>query len=258
MSRCFRLSSVSQVVVLVVVVVVVGTTTTLGLQQDSSSCESGLLDNTGGACSSDTRHFEAAEQQQQQQLASWWNDERGYLIACLAMGRFGNQIDQLLGSMHFARRTGRVFVAPPLVTYNALAGRGRRRTLSTPRYTFWPFEEVFNITLANSYHPMITMEQFMDFFATEQQVGDQAGQSLWSAPRTIYCIDRDKANFAEADCRLEQGQVKGEFWTHYGVDPATTVVQKALSITYQHRDEDIARVANASKVHVVLACVVRD
>ena len=216
--------------------------TALGLDQDIS-CEGGLDDV--GSCSSDTRRLEAEQ-------PTTWDNERGYIIACLAMGRFGNQLDQLLGSMHFAKRTGRVFVAPPLVTYNAL-DRGSRKA-SKSRYTFWPFEEVFNVTVANSYHPMITMEQFMDSFATTIKAGPQAEASYWLAPRTIYCIDRDKPNFAEADCRLEKGQVKGEFWSHYGVDPAA-VAQRALSITYQNRDEDITRVASAAKVHVVLACV---
>ena len=146
------------------------------------------------------------------------------------MGRYGNQIDQLLGSLHFAKRTGRIFVAPPLVNWGAHKRKGNY---------FLEFQDVFNISALNKYHPSIPMQEFMEL--REQQ---QAGKM------PIHCIDRAKKAFDTADCRLTPGQARGDFWTHYNV-PTSKAAQQVLSLTYQSQDSEISRVANAQRVPVL-------
>jgi hypothetical protein len=176
-----------------------------------------------------------------------WDATRGYLIACLCMGRYGNQIDQLLGSIHFARRTGRVYVAPPLV--NWVGGR-----------TFFiPFEQVFNLSRLNEHHPTVSMEHFASGFGGGS--GDAAAPTsparaarAWAAGvdgPVVHCIDRGRADFEPADCRLKAGQASGDFWTRYYGAGAVATLQRSLGVTYQWEDDAIARAVDADRVRVL-------
>ena len=168
-----------------------------------------------------------------------WDADRGYLIACLCMGRYGNQMDQLLGALHFAKRTGRIFVAPPLT------GWGKYSPATGLRTSFRPLDSVFDIAALNEYHTTITMEDFVTFFANETYNPELP----WAdeADRTIYCINRDAKDFEPTDCRLTSGQAKGDFWAHYGFDVKETQ-QISLGVTYQSSDATIQRAASAAQV----------
>ena len=86
------------------------------------------------------------------QLSTPSHADGGYLAYCPCMGRFGNQADQFLGSLAFARGVGRTLVLPPWVMYTTSVGRAE----------MLDWDSVFNITVLGKYHKVITMKQFME------------------------------------------------------------------------------------------------
>merc|ERR1719339_231542 len=75
----------------------------------------------------------------------------GYLAYCPCMGRFGNQADQFLGSLAFARGLGRTLILPPWIMYSATQGN----------VEFVAWDSVFNMTVLEEFHKVITMDEFM-------------------------------------------------------------------------------------------------
>jgi hypothetical protein len=72
-------------------------------------------------------------------------DPKGYVIAFACQGRFGNQMDYLLGTMDYATQVDRTLILPPWVDYNA------KKT--TGKYPWFPwFKEYFNVDKLAKYH----------------------------------------------------------------------------------------------------------
>src|SRR5687767_5821017 len=74
---------------------------------------------------------------------------RGYIIYCPCMGRFGNQAEQLLGSLQFAHHLNRTLVLPPFIKYNY------------HDIEFIPFQDIFDVDAIREYTDVITLEDFM-------------------------------------------------------------------------------------------------
>lgn len=117
----------------------------------------------------------------------------GFLVYCHCMGRFGNQVDHLLGALAWAKRINRTLVIPPFIEYS----RGVT--------SFRPFAALFDLRSINEYHFAVDMETFM---------AEQA-PAVWPAGnRSVYCISNNEL----VDCRAKNGNPPGTFWDHFHVD----------------------------------------
>lgn len=123
----------------------------------------------------------------------------GYLTYCPCMGRFGNQADQLLGSMALAKALGRTLVLPPWVEYVM----GRR----TPRLV--PWDTYFNLSMIQQHGATITMEEFM--------ADSGPGPRVWpKEQRAAFCYSARQGK-QEASCNAKEGSPFGPFWDHFNI-----------------------------------------
>jgi peptide-O-fucosyltransferase len=131
---------------------------------------------------------------------------QGFLVYCPCMGRFGNQVDQLLGTMAAARASGRTLVLPPFIEYE---GRETR---------FVPFEKYFSVAAVRELVQAIPMEQFM--------TDPALAASLWpAAQRRLYC----PRGGVEHGCRMPVGNPPATFWDHFGITFAGSVAADATA-----------------------------
>lgn len=133
-----------------------------------------------------------------QQSFQW--DPKGYIIFCLCMGRFGNQVEHFLGGMAFAKSIDRTLILPPWRTYKNVG-----------------FNEWFQVDGVAKYHRVILAEDFMQFLAAEH----------WPlAERIGFCFSYGK----DKDCKMKEGNPFGPFWDGLGVDFNSTIT---YSTSYQ-------------------------
>lgn len=129
---------------------------------------------------------------QQQQF-----DANGYLFYCPCHGRFGNQADQLLGSLQFAKALNRTAILPPFRSYNY------RRQGNVA------FDTLFQVEPLRAYHRVILASEFMRRFAAEQWPPEQ---------RRAYCIRFPRSKFNMDGCHMKIGQPFEGFWNELNVD----------------------------------------
>eukprot|EP00092_Neocalanus_flemingeri_P032584 GFUD01035440.1.p1 GENE.GFUD01035440.1~~GFUD01035440.1.p1 ORF type:complete len:377 (+),score=114.61 GFUD01035440.1:95-1225(+) len=122
----------------------------------------------------------------------------GYLAYCPCMGRFGNQADQFLGSLAFARGLGRTLVLPPWVMYTASLGKAEM--------VAW--DSVFNVTLLAEYHEVITMEQFME----------EQAEKVWPKGKRVSFCYTARNGKVNNSCNAKDGSPFGPFWNHFNIN----------------------------------------
>jgi len=122
-------------------------------------------------------------------------DYNGYVMYCPCMGRFGNQADQFIGALAFAKGLNRTLVLPPWVTYPSDAPY---KSLQIP------FDRWFKVKPIEEYTKVLTMEYFMENLATK----------IWPIEQRIgFCY-----SFREGRrCAMKDGNPFGPFWNHFNI-----------------------------------------
>ncbi|XP_006823249.1 GDP-fucose protein O-fucosyltransferase 1-like isoform X2 [Saccoglossus kowalevskii] len=132
-------------------------------------------------------------------------DPRGYVLYCPCMGRFGNQVDQFIGSLFFAKTLDRVLVAPPFIVYQHHLGHDAKNI-------YVPFTDIFDLEAVQEYHSVISMEDFMD---------DLAPYHWPQGQRIAYCsrkaADFNEDSYGDWICP-RPGNPFQDFWEYFDIN----------------------------------------
>ncbi|XP_027202576.2 O-fucosyltransferase 1 [Dermatophagoides pteronyssinus] len=149
-------------------------------------------------------------------------DPNGYLLYCPCMGRFGNQAEQFLGTLQFAKSIDRTLILPPFIEYVDY------------KVTFQPFENIFEIDHINEYHRVMTMNDFLK----------KLSPLIWKHEnRSITCYDSrhfsTNNNNKKEGCNPFEGSPFKEFWHHLGVQefPLGSLYYKPLHTDYNYAND---------------------
>ncbi|CAJ0604793.1 unnamed protein product [Cylicocyclus nassatus] len=126
-------------------------------------------------------------------------DPSGYLVFCPCMGRFGNQVDQLLGVMRFTRLLNRTLVLPNFIEY------------PYPNTVMTPFENIFQINEIKKYQKVVTMVEFTRDVMPRIWPKEKRVAVCWSPRKSIYDSE------APAGCHPKEGNPFGPYWDKIGV-----------------------------------------
>jgi len=169
----------------------------LQAQQDHKSGENTVYPDTGLDSLNDfsmLTYNKTAEKDENKQNSDI--DQFGYVLYCPCMGRFGNQAEQLIGSLAFAKDLNRTLVLPPFVVYPSWSPVGSERV---------PFSKWFAVKPLKKFHKVMTMETFMK---------EKAPRIWQKGSRLGFCYAfRDGSR-----CGMKDGNPFGPFWDHFGVD----------------------------------------
>lgn len=151
---------------------------------------------------------------------------------CPCMGRFGNQMEQFLGALSFAKDLNRTLVLPHLVEYP-------ERTASSNQI---PFQTYFKVEPLEEYTKVILMDDFMKYIAPE----------IWpKGKRTSFCYAYRKKN----DCQAKDGNPFGPYWNKFGIDFDNSVEYGPLSydLSFDSRLKSRWETKFPSEKHPVMA-----
>lgn len=132
-------------------------------------------------------------------------DPNGYIVYCPCMGRFGNQAEQFLGSLQFAKHLNRTLILPPFIEYVKY------------EIKFTPFDDYIDVDRLREYHRVVLFRDFME----------QLAPQIWKEEnRTIFCYaSRDFGTSSSSSsskppvngCNPFEGSPFREFWRGVGV-----------------------------------------
>ncbi|CAF0845341.1 unnamed protein product [Adineta ricciae] len=127
-------------------------------------------------------------------------DPNGYLMFCPCMGRFGNQAEQFLGVVSFARTLNRTLVLPHWIEYPPYSATS----------TQIPFDRYFQVEPLRAYTKVILMKDFMVHLA----------EKIWpKGKRYVFCYTAQmNENNEMKGCRAKDGNPFGPFWSHFNIE----------------------------------------
>ncbi|KAF7487857.1 GDP-fucose protein O-fucosyltransferase 1 [Sarcoptes scabiei] len=158
-----------------------------------------------------------------QPLRSLEIDPNGYIVYCPCMGRFGNQAEQFLGTLQFAKALDRTLILPPFIQY------------VNYKVEFIPFESLFEIDKISAYHRVISMKNFLANLA----------EDVWpKSNRSIACygprsFSAEKNSDQDVGCNPFEGSPFKDFWSHIGVEefPSGSLFYKPLHTDFNYASE---------------------
>lgn len=150
-------------------------------------------------------------------------DPSGYLAFCPCMGRFGNQMEQFVGVLAFAKGLNRTLVLPPLIEYRT----GETRSIQVP------FDKYFEVEPLMAYHRVVLMHDFMKEIAPE----------VWPPEKRVsFCymerspISKDGEDVPLRSCNAKIGNPFGPFWDEFGIDFVGSEFFGPLNYDVHHGD----------------------
>lgn len=127
----------------------------------------------------------------------------GFIVYCPCMGRFGNQAEQLLGSLLFARSLNRTLVLPPFIYY----GEGHKPHLV-------PFDKFIQVDPIKEYHDVVLLKDFL---------------SQWPSGERIFFCHSARAFKSTSSCDALEGEPFRTFWTSHNITEDVSVFYSPLS-----------------------------
>lgn len=157
-------------------------------------------------------------------------DPKGYILYCPCMGRFGNQAEQLLGSLQFAKALDRTLVLPPFIEYHK------------SQVNFIPFQTLIDVNRLQSFHKVITIQDFMHSIAPV----------IWkSEKRPIFCYSK-RPGKDDDGCNPCEGNPFESFWKQLNITSfSSSVFYGPLTTDYRQATDWI----NQYSGHKVLTFV---
>jgi peptide-O-fucosyltransferase len=129
-------------------------------------------------------------------------DPSGYVAFCPCMGRFGNQVEQFLGALSFAKQLNRTLILPPFISYPH----------TKPQAQMTPFADIFEVSEISKYHRVIQMDKFMRELSPTIWPKEKRLAFCWQPRKSIY----DET--APPSCNAKEGNPFGPFWNYAGVE----------------------------------------
>ncbi|KRZ07676.1 GDP-fucose protein O-fucosyltransferase 1 [Trichinella zimbabwensis] len=156
-------------------------------------------------------------------------DSNGYLVYCPCMGRFGNQVEQFLGTLSFAKHINRTLVLPPFIEYESTQTKMIR------------FTDYFQLKPLLKYHRAIEMSRFIR----------DAAPVIWPMNRRIgFCYYESSHSNG---CDMKYGNPFQAFWDLYNVDFVSYEMYSKNGLTTDRSHWDLWLERYPAKNYPVLA-----
>ncbi|KRY18919.1 GDP-fucose protein O-fucosyltransferase 1 [Trichinella patagoniensis] len=156
-------------------------------------------------------------------------DSNGYLVYCPCMGRFGNQVEQFLGTLSFAKHINRTLVLPPFIEYDS----GKTKMIR--------FTDYFQLKHLLKYHRAIEMSQFIRDVAP----------IIWPMNRRIgFCYYEGSHSNG---CDMKYGNPFQAFWDLYNVDFVSYEIYSKNGLSTERTHWDLWLERYPAKSYPVLA-----